>query len=350
MDNDNQSKLIHSLFFMTPKAVPHLSLNEISIIKNKERVIHYKGSLDNEGYYKLLNLINDLIPDCDVNTLFPEFKTKKLFEIFKIEPEFNSASKSLHFQLSSITLRFCIDYFESKIFYEKFKNKFDSKFDELYKFNEFTDEVDLNFAQKKLKNILQSNFKARYEEFSDVYGNFIKDVSFHNESLLISYFILQSGQISLNLNGQKVANSFHESYDGSKDVFLCHTSSNKLNIVEPLVSQLEDNNISYWYDSSELKWGDSLVEKINTGLSSSRYVIVVLSKDFIDKPWQNKELNASFNIEASTGEIRVLPLLVGSKSERKMILESLPLLNDKLYLTWENNPKEIVQSLKNRLN
>lgn len=134
-----------------------------------------------------------------------------------------------------------------------------------------------------------------------------------------------------------------------RDVFLCHSSEDKSSVAEPLTRALDEVGISYWYDQAEIKWGDSVTGKVNEGLKSSLYVIVVLSKAFMGKHWPKLELSAALNIEASTGETRVLPLIVGSESECREILKEFPLLNDKRYLVWDGAPKAILDALTSRL-
>lgn len=135
-----------------------------------------------------------------------------------------------------------------------------------------------------------------------------------------------------------------------RDIFICHASEDKSNVVVPLTQVLDQAQITYWLDKAEIKWGDSLTEKVNEGLRISRYVIVILSKAFLLKKWPQKELNSALNIEASSGKVLVLPLIVGNNEERKEILKTFPLLNDKLYFSWdENNKFEIVDALKARL-
>jgi len=85
-----------------------------------------------------------------------------------------------------------------------------------------------------------------------------------------------------------------------KDVFICHASEDKPEIIKPLVASFEREGISYWYDEVEIKWGHSIPDKINEGLRISRYVIVVISKSFLSKNWPKRELNSALNIEAST--------------------------------------------------
>jgi hypothetical protein len=135
----------------------------------------------------------------------------------------------------------------------------------------------------------------------------------------------------------------------SKDVFICHASEDKSDIIKPLVAAFKREGISYWHDEAEIKWGDSIVEKVNEGLRISRYVIVVISKHFLLKKWPQRELNSVLNVESSTGKVRVLPLIVGTDKVKRDIFQKYPLLNDKFYLTWENDTQKIVDILKDRL-
>lgn len=134
-----------------------------------------------------------------------------------------------------------------------------------------------------------------------------------------------------------------------RDIFVCHTGVDKKGVVRPLVAALEESGVSCWLDENEIKWGDSITEKVNEGLRISRFVIVVLSLEFLDKSWPQSELNAVLNVEAATGEVKVLPLFVGDKVARENILEKLPLLNDKLFQTWTGTPAPVVKAALVRL-
>lgn len=134
-----------------------------------------------------------------------------------------------------------------------------------------------------------------------------------------------------------------------RDVFICHASEDKDDVVRPLVEAFTEAGISCWYDEAEIRWGDSVTQKINEGLAKSRYVLVVFSVAFVQKNWPQRELNAVLNREASSNEVRVLPLLVGTKEEKKQILEQFPLLNDKRYLPWSGDVKAIVEAMLSRL-
>lgn len=132
-------------------------------------------------------------------------------------------------------------------------------------------------------------------------------------------------------------------------VFLCHASEDKLLVVEPLAKRLQAEGVAFWLDQAEIRWGDSITQKVNDGLATSRYVIVVLSKSFLAKPWPRRELNAALQLEASTGEVRVLPLVVGTSEDVRAIVAQFPLLGDKLFLRWNGSPEPIVAALLQRL-
>jgi hypothetical protein len=126
-----------------------------------------------------------------------------------------------------------------------------------------------------------------------------------------------------------------------KDIFISHASEDKQSIVEPLVKTLESNNISCWYDKNDIGWGDSIVGKINDGLESSKYVVFIISQTFLDKKWTTIELNTTLNMQISSGEKKVLPILVDNVQSYQLP----PLLRDKKYIEW-NHQQEIVDELK----
>lgn len=93
-----------------------------------------------------------------------------------------------------------------------------------------------------------------------------------------------------------------------RDVFICHASEDKENLVRPLAEALIQENITVWYDEFELTIGDSLRRKIDNGIGMSRYGVVVLSKAFFNKNWPQHELDGLFEKEMATGEKVVLPI------------------------------------------
>jgi hypothetical protein len=62
------------------------------------------------------------------------------------------------------------------------------------------------------------------------------------------------------------------------DVFISHASEDKEGVVRPLANALKSEGLRVWYDEFELKIGDSLRQKIDRGLATSRVGLVVLQR------------------------------------------------------------------------
>jgi RNA-directed DNA polymerase len=124
------------------------------------------------------------------------------------------------------------------------------------------------------------------------------------------------------------------------DIFICHASEDKDSVAEPIYNECEQLGIKAFIDTKYICWGDSLTEKINHALGQARFVLAIMSKNSLDKSWPLKELNSAISREIQ-GEQKVLALLVGDVN-----LNSFPLIQDKLFNIWENNPKELALEIK----
>jgi len=134
-----------------------------------------------------------------------------------------------------------------------------------------------------------------------------------------------------------------------RDVFICHAGEDKPSVVRPLAEAFSSMGISYWLDEAEIQWGDSITSKVNEGLRTSKYVLVVFSTFFLGKHWPQREFDAALSRESSTGQTRVLPLLVGNAELRKTIIETYPLMADKFHLVWQGDTQPVVAALQNRV-
>lgn len=75
------------------------------------------------------------------------------------------------------------------------------------------------------------------------------------------------------------------------DVFISHASEDKEEFVRPLVNALQARGLSVWFDEFTLKVGDSLRRSIDQGLAHSEFGIVVISRNFLQKEWPQRELD-----------------------------------------------------------
>ena len=99
--------------------------------------------------------------------------------------------------------------------------------------------------------------------------------------------------------------------DDVKDIFLSHSGLDKERYVRPFAKELDRRGITYWLDEAEIRWGDRITAKINSGIHVSKYLIIFLSDNFLKSNWTDAELGAALNKENSDGMTVVLPLLIG---------------------------------------
>lgn len=92
------------------------------------------------------------------------------------------------------------------------------------------------------------------------------------------------------------------------DAFICHASEDKDNFVRPLANKLVSMDLAIWYDEFTLQIGDRLSQKIDEGLLSSDFGIVVLSKYFFQKKWTKSELSALNTKSIEMGRTVILPI------------------------------------------
>ncbi|NYG59346.1 hypothetical protein BJ980_002269 [Nocardioides daedukensis] len=116
------------------------------------------------------------------------------------------------------------------------------------------------------------------------------------------------------------------------DVFISHASEDKEAVAVPLRNALVDLGISVWLDKTELTIGDSLRRKIDQGIRSSRFGIVVLSERFFDKGWTNHELDGLVT-RTVAGEQTLLPIWHNLTCDQ--VRAYSPSLADKVALTTD---------------
>lgn len=91
------------------------------------------------------------------------------------------------------------------------------------------------------------------------------------------------------------------------DVFISHASEDKDTIVRQLVDTLEKLKLKIWFDEFSLKVGDSLSKSIDDGLQKSKFGIVVISKNFLEKRWTDYEYRSLLSKE-NNGKKVILPI------------------------------------------
>ncbi|MBO6219675.1 MAG: TIR domain-containing protein [Treponema sp.] len=130
------------------------------------------------------------------------------------------------------------------------------------------------------------------------------------------------------------------------DVFVSHAWEDKESFVEEFVAELEKLGLKVWYDKNQMKLGDSMRQKIDTGLKKSRFGIVVLSPDYIKdgKYWTKTELDGLFQLESINGKM-IIP--IWHNLQKKEVMAYSPIIAGRLAAsTAISTPEEIAKQIK----
>ena len=93
------------------------------------------------------------------------------------------------------------------------------------------------------------------------------------------------------------------------DVFISHANADKMDYVNELKASLDKLNINVFYDKDSLEWGDNWKNRIYEGVAKAEFAIIIISENFFDREWTEKELTDFLNRQNRNGQKIILPIL-----------------------------------------
>lgn len=93
------------------------------------------------------------------------------------------------------------------------------------------------------------------------------------------------------------------------DVFISHANQDKGELIEELYHSLNMLGIKIFYDKESLEWGDNWKERILNGVKKAEFAIIVISENFFDREWTEKELSEFLNRQNRNGQKLILPIV-----------------------------------------
>jgi hypothetical protein len=132
------------------------------------------------------------------------------------------------------------------------------------------------------------------------------------------------------------------------DIFISHSWNDKKEYVDPLVAKLDAMGIKCWYDNFEIIPGDSIPDKINYGLMSSKIVLLCLSDNFFKGTYAPNELSTAIAMSnQNSNKYRIVPLML---TDLATIFDSYQFsLVDKAYIKWDANLDIVTNEIKSVL-
>lgn len=112
--------------------------------------------------------------------------------------------------------------------------------------------------------------------------------------------------------------------------------------VDKLAARLVMLRHSLWIDRWEMNIGDSLITKIQSALTESDAMLVILSRRSVASEWCRKELNSGLMRELEEKRVLVLPCIIDDCE--------IPLfLREKLYADFRHDPDHALTEVHNAL-
>jgi hypothetical protein len=129
----------------------------------------------------------------------------------------------------------------------------------------------------------------------------------------------------------------------TSDVFICHASEDKQDVAEPLANRLVGLGYEVWLDKFALKLGDRLLEKIDEGINTCRFGVVILSPRFFEKQWPKRELAGLAAREDAEDRPFILPVRV-NLTQAELARHSA-LLAAVLGVEWSRGIDEVIRQI-----
>ncbi len=131
--------------------------------------------------------------------------------------------------------------------------------------------------------------------------------------------------------------------DKEYDVFISHARKDKLDYVDSLYLSIRRLGVRIFYDTEVISWGDNWKKVILEGTEKSEFAIIVISENFFDREWTERELDEFLKRQNASGQKIVLPLLYGVSIDT--FIEKYPSLEEIQVISTERYTKEEITIL-----
>lgn len=172
----------------------------------------------------------------------------------------------------------------------------------------------VNFDAKTIPRHLQDSISVGYEKLQ-MYGVLARVTSYLSGSMIT---LSESGKKTY-FNDKMYAEEQETVYKKDEkevmrkqyDVFISHANKDKNSYVDSLNAAVRKLGINVFYDTDVLSWGDDWKQMILDGTKSSEFAIIVISDNFFDREWTERELKEFLSRQNERHQKIVLPLLYG---------------------------------------
>ena len=116
------------------------------------------------------------------------------------------------------------------------------------------------------------------------------------------------------------------------DIFISHSSKDKVNIVSDFTDKLKNYGLDVWVDEEGILCGDNILHKIQDGVEKSLCTLLILTPSFFHSSWIPLELGMAL---AKSKYSHIIPILIGVSLQT--VAENFPFILSLKYILVESN-------------
>ena len=133
-----------------------------------------------------------------------------------------------------------------------------------------------------------------------------------------------------------------DSSEHQPGAFISHRGEDA-DLAERLAEEIRQAGFQVWLDEWEINLGDSIAEKINSGLENARYVVLCYSKAGVLSPWISREWMSALARQLNGYGVNVLPVRL-SGGEPPAILADIKYPD--LVKDWDRGISELLRVMR----
>ena len=126
------------------------------------------------------------------------------------------------------------------------------------------------------------------------------------------------------------------------NVFISHRGSDT-NLAEQLANEIINAGHQVWLDEWNIGLGDSIIERMNEGLTGSSYVIICYSTTGVTSSWMGREWMSALAQQLNGKNVKILPIML-TGGEPPAILADLKYAD--LTQDWDKGVRELLLAIR----
>jgi len=126
------------------------------------------------------------------------------------------------------------------------------------------------------------------------------------------------------------------------NVFISHRRSDT-NLAEQLANEIINTGHQVWLDEWNIGLGDSIIERMNEGLTGSTYVIICYSTTGVTSSWMGREWMSALAQQLNGKNVKILPVML-TGGEPPAILADLKYAD--LTQDWDTGVRELLLAIR----